>query len=145
MNGIGTSAYSAALHTLTAQFVVSDDNADNNSASATLVVQAVPAGIVATVSTDHPSYSIRDFAYITVTAMLDTGGAVEGASVFVKIDKPKGRPTKYEGLTGSDGTYTKKLRVSARKGGCGTYVVTATVVGVSGLSDTAVSSFTVCG
>ena len=144
MNGIGTSAYSAALHTLTAQFVVSDDSVANNSASASLLVQAVPAGIVATVSTDRASYSNRDFAYITVAVMLDTGVMVEGASVFVKVEKPKGRPTKYEGITGPDGTYTKKLRVSDKKGGCGPYVVTATVTTVSGLSDTAAASFTVC-
>ena len=141
---IGTAMYTPALHTLTAQFVVSDDNAANNAASATLLLQAVAEGIVVTVSTDRASYSNRDFAYITVTAIRESGWAVEGASVAVKIQKPKGKPSVHDGFTGADGTYTRKLRVSARKGGCGTYVVTATVVDASGLSETAMHTFTVC-
>lgn len=142
-NAIATTTYSAALHTLTAQLVISDSNAVNNSARTTLLVQAVPAAIVATVSTDRGSYSNRDFAYITVAVRLDTGVPVAGASVVVKIEKPKGRPNVHEGLTGTDGTYVKKLRVSAKKGGCGTYTVTANVSS-SGLTDTAVQTFLVC-
>lgn len=120
---------SASNHSLAAGTdLAGDQNADNNTVAATVVVSDVPL-LVAAVATDKNSYTPGQTVKITTTVNNNAGNPVSGASVRVAITGANQRTTSTMGTTNAAGTFVwswKTSRYTTYLYGSGTYTVNAT-------------------
>jgi len=92
------------------------------------------------VSTDRPIYTRIQAATVMVTVMV-SGSPVAGAPVMFTITKPSGTTVVANGITGSDGRTSYRLRLK-KQDPVGTYTVTA-VATANGQSARAATNFLV--
>ncbi len=96
-----------------------------------------------TVTTDKSTYSDRQTVYITVHVTDDGGAAVGGAAVNVTITAANGTTWIGSSTTNAAGDATFSYKINVRKGGRGTYTVTATASKDGYTSGSGSTTFTV--
>lgn len=111
--------------------------------SVTITEPSAGQTMTATITTDAPSYQNSKRVVVTVTVLDQNGIPVPSASVSVQLTPPIGKKATFTGLTGSNGVFTFKYRINARKTGYGTYNLLATVDKAGYPTATATTSFLV--
>jgi hypothetical protein len=150
---IGTGgSFSATLsdgnHTVTAE--ATDSGGKTGSASVSITVGTAPppppppTSLSITVGTDNSTYKIKDTALISGQVKDESGVGVQGATVSLTIDPPKGpnlSPVNSP-ITDVDGNYSFSFKTGKRTG-TGDHTVTATAAKDGVNSNTAFADFVV--
>lgn len=100
------------------------------------------SALTVAVSTNHGSYSPGSTVRITVKVTTPTGSAVSGASVSLKLTTPSGGKTTSSGTTNSQGTVSFTYSIP-RRGGAGTYTLSATASAPGYISGSGSATFSV--